>query len=234
MAFDEQLRRVLDQALAELTEVARADAERAREQGVETGRAQGLQEGRAQGLQEGRAQGLFEAQEAARQEAAEQETESGLDRLVDGFRVIDRAGSLSEILDTVAACAGREAPRAATLLVRDGRVRGWRFIGFDPSFDTAAEINLSEAGVIADAIATGAAAGSDALPHFMQPAGGQSFAQPLNVAGTTVAALYADGFDDNAKADGIEQRLEALARHASSALEGLTALKAASTLLQVT
>lgn len=228
MAFDEQLRRVFDQALAELTEVARADAERARTQGLEEGRARGFEDGRAQA--QAAAKEDAEKQIAAVREQAAAHSSAGgdvIDRLLDGFRAIDRARSLSETLDTIAACAGREAPRAATLLVRNGMVRGWRFIGFEQSFETAGDIDLPDAGVVSDAIATGSGASAGEPPRFLQPGGGYCFAHPLEVAGTAVAALYADGFDDKARAAGIERRLESLARHGSRALEALTALKAA-------
>ena len=52
------------------------------------------------------------------------------ERLVGAMRSIEARARSSEILDTLVRCAGREAPRVGVLLVRDGELRGWRFIGF--------------------------------------------------------------------------------------------------------
>ncbi len=139
MSFDEQLRRLFDTALTELTEVARADVERARQEaleegrrrGLDEGRQQGIEQGRQQGVEEGRQQGIEDGRSQARDEArtlAHQEIEAlreaaavrpsdtaTLDRLVDSFRALDRARSLGEVLDTVAACAVRESSRSASI-----------------------------------------------------------------------------------------------------------------------
>jgi len=257
MSFEEQLRRLFDTALTELTDSARADVDRARQEaleegrrvGLDEGRQQGIEEGRQQGLEEGRQQGVEEGRSQGRDEAlgqAQQEVEAlreaatvrpsdtaTLDRLVDSLRAIDRARSLSEVLDTALACAVRETRRAAVLVVHDSRLRGWRFIGFDEPVDAGSfEAPLADAAVIAAAIATNAAATDLELPPFAHPGEGECFALPLEVGGAAVAVLYADGFDEAARAGGCVQRLEALGRHASRTLEALTALKAARTLVQ--
>jgi hypothetical protein len=257
MSFDEQLRRLFDTALNELTDEARADVDRARQdaleegrrRGLDEGRQQGIEQGRQQGVEEGRQQGIEDGRSQARDEAralAHQEVEAlreaaavrpsdtaTLDRLVDSFRALDRARSLSEVLDTVAACAVRETSRAAILLVREPSLRGWRFIGFDEPVDAGSfETALADAAVIAAAIATNAAATDRELPAFARPSDGECFALPLEVGGAAVAVLYADGFDEAARAGGVVQRLEALGRHASRTLEALTALKAARALVQ--
>jgi hypothetical protein len=74
--------------------------------------------------------------------------------------------------------------------------------------------------------------GSQSIPARLQPGDGWSFAQPLDVAGVAVAALYGDGFDEQTRTGGVERRLEALGRHASRVLEALTALKAARALVE--
>ncbi len=249
MSFDEQLRRLFDAALAELTDVARADVDRARQEALEEGRRRGLDEGRQQGIEEGRQQGIEDGRSHARDEAralAHQEVEAlreavavrpsdtaTLDRLVDSFRALDRARSLGEVLDTVAACAVRETSRSAILLVRAPRLCGWRFFGFDEPVDAGSfETALADAPVIAVAIATSAAATDRELPVFARPGDGDCFALPLEVGGAAVAVLYADGFDQAARAGGVVQRLEALGRHASRTLEALIALKAARALVQ--
>jgi len=232
-----------------LEEGRRRGLDEGRQQGIEEGRQQGVEEGRQQGVEEGRQQGIEDGRSQARDEAralAHQELEAlraatavrpsdiaTLDRLVDSFRALDRARSLSEVLETVAACAVREASRAAILLVREPRLRGWRFIGFDESVDAGSfETALADAAVLAAAIATNAAATDRELPVFARPGDGECFALPLEVGGAAVAVLYADGFDEAARAGGVVQRLEALGRHASRTLEALTALKAARALVQ--
>ncbi len=47
-------------------------------------------------------------------------------RLLDAIRTIDEARSLTAVLDALVARAAGEASRAGALLVRAGRVRGWR------------------------------------------------------------------------------------------------------------
>src|SRR5262245_30147272 len=168
--------------------------EEGRQSGLEEGRRQGIEEGRAQGWEDGREQGRFEGQEEAKSQATARPADgAALERIVDGLRAIDRARSLSETLDTLAACAGRETARAAVLLVREQRLWAWRFIGFNESFDAASfETTLSDAAVVADAVSTGAAASAQAVPAFAHPGDGASFALPLEIGGTAVAVLYAD------------------------------------------
>src|SRR5262249_4673206 len=83
-----------------------------------------------------------EAAGRSRPHLAQAEDQAAGERLVDAVRSISRSWSLSEILDTVASCAGRETARAAVLLVASGRFRGWRFIGFGPAFGSAGDIEF--------------------------------------------------------------------------------------------
>src|SRR5207237_9727937 len=77
----------------------------------------------------------------------------GLETIVGTIRAIDRARSLSEMLDALVAGAAQEAARAGVLLVRGGRVRGFRFTGFAPSFDgSSLDVGLSETGIISIAV----------------------------------------------------------------------------------
>jgi hypothetical protein len=228
-----------EQARRQALDEASARHERERQQALDEARArheqarqQALEEGRAQGWEDGREQGRFEGQQEARDAIAAIAPpepvvdSSALDRLLDAFRAIDRARSLSETLDAAAACAGREAARAAVILVRGSQLRGWRFVGFDASFDGASfEAALADAPVIADAVSRGETVRSDDAPSFAQPASGANMACPLDVAGQTVAVVYADGVTSDAS-------VEAIARHASRALEALTAVKAARALLR--
>jgi hypothetical protein len=161
------------------------------------------------------------------------------EHLIETIRDIDRARSLTEILDTLVSCAGREITRVGLLLVRGRELHGWRFIGFGPAFESASSIIVrsEDSGIIAEAIRTGTAvladpAGSHGAPGFAQlPAGRESLAVPVAVSGDVVAVLYADG----GESDEAERRpvavtwsgtLELLALHAARCLEVATAIKA--------
>jgi len=217
------------EAAARLTEAVAAAEDRGRVAGREEGRQDGL----AQGRQEGRDDTRGVAQRA--------ESAAG-ERLVEAVRAMDRARSLSEILDTLASWAGREAARVGVLLVRGGQLRAWRFIGFDAALDdvSALELPLEEAGIIADAVRTGETAFADgghgaAVPSFTTlPPGSQMLAVPISMAGQVVAVLYADQAADEASRDGRGESpvvwpaiLEVLARHAMRCLEATTAFRAA-------
>jgi len=159
------------------------------------------------------------------------------ERLVTAIRAIDRARSLSEVLGALLESASHEAERAGVLLVRDARVRGWRFAGFAPSFDGAAiDIALDEAGagILAHAVEHRRAASSDLdgpAPAFAGLAehadSTEAIAIPIVLAGEVVAVLYVDQRDAEPGILTLEPAtLEVLARHAASVLETLTALKA--------
>jgi hypothetical protein len=220
-------------AAAKDAEERRAAAET---QAREEGRQIGIEEGRFEGYEQSKAEALEQAEAAA---ASRSRETAAADRLADAIRTLDRARSLSEILDTLASCAGREAVRVGVLLAAADRFRGWRFIGFGPAFETANEVDLSaeQAGIIADAARTGAPAlWSDGmpLPGFVDAeSSDRGFAIPIVLAGETVAVLYAEieqgkrekeegeRHDDEGKRDA----LEILARHAARCLEAVTAFK---------
>lgn len=156
------------------------------------------------------------------------------ERLVDAIRTIDRARSLSEILDTLVSCAGREVARVGIFLVQGATLRGWRFIGFDASFDAAASVQLpvAEAGVIADAVRSGVAVSSDGgatAPAFAKlPQGREMVAVPVPISGQVVAVLYADqAVDGPLERMSWPATLEVFARHAARSLEAITAFRAA-------
>jgi hypothetical protein len=216
-----------------------------REEGLAEGRRLGFNQGRQEGFDAGKSEGYRIGKEegflagkgaGANADAADQATG---ERLADAMRAIDRARSLSEVLDTLASCAGRETSRAAVLLVREGQLRGWRFIGFGPAFDRASsfEAPLADGGIIEEAVRTKAAvskdnSADDAVPRFVEA--GQDcemFAAPVLIGGQVVAALYGDQ-----NATGKEARparfawrsaLEMIARHAARCLEGITVIRAA-------
>lgn len=212
-------------------------------EGFDAGRQEGLVAGREQGSIAGREEGLAagreEARSAAREEALGHLAANG--RLVDAIRAIDRARSLSEILDALASAAGREAARAGVLLVRGGRLRGWRFIGFGAPLDAAPDVEfpLEGSGVVAEAVRTGVAASADgastagAPPFAKAPLGRDALALPVPMSGQIVAVLYADQSSDSpalvdaAATAAWRATLEIMARHAARCLEAVTAFRTA-------
>jgi hypothetical protein len=165
-------------------------------------------------------------------------------RLLGAIRAIDRTRSLSEILDTLVSCAGREAARVGILLVRAGAtLKAWRLIGFGSSFDSAPDVELAidDAGVIGEAVRTAAAASSDTAGRlttapFDLPDGRERVAVPIPMSGQVVAVLYADqGPADDPQRDATiawPATLEVMGRHAARCLEALTAFKAARVLTE--
>jgi hypothetical protein len=120
--------------------------------------------------------------------------------------------------------------------VRENRVRGWRFIGFDAAPDDASALDLplDEVGVVAEAVRSGIAASheggsaSSALSFANLPAGREMIALPVSVGGQIVAVLYADqGPNVNVERASWPATLEVLTRHAARALESATAFRAA-------
>jgi hypothetical protein len=204
-------------------DAARAEAER---QIAEKLRE--LSDGEARVREEARAEALKALE--ARQHAEEV---SAATRLVDSVQRIDAARSLSEILDTLVGCAGREAARAAVLLVHEPAVCGWRFINFEASFDTGAavEVAIEAEDVIGAAVRTRAlAAGRStaSAPAFAQlPPDREAMAVPLLLEGKPVAVLYADEGAAVAARPARKAAIEVLTRHAARALEAMTAFRTA-------
>jgi GAF domain-containing protein len=160
-------------------------------------------------------------------------------RLTDAIRRLDRAGSLSETLDTLVTCAAGEALRIGLLLTGRGTVRGWRFVGFSPRVEAASAISfpLVEGGLIAEAVRTGSAVSTDdasgrlsSPPFAVLPPGRESLAVPVMMSGEVVAVLYADQGSGDTPQSGAAptwpDAIEVMARHAARCLEALTALKA--------
>jgi len=223
---------------------------RAREQGHDAGYASGKVEGRQQAEEEARA--ALDAALADAQAARGSSDVAASARFVDAIRSIGRARSLSEILDTLVSCAGREAARAGVLLVRGGRFRAWRLTGFGPALDddSSLEFSFETAGALADAVRTNAAVTGDdqtAAPSFASlPPGHERVAVPIALGGQVVAVLYADqGTANPANPANPESpipnpkflptwtgTIEVLARHAARSLEAMTAFKAARALME--
>jgi hypothetical protein len=218
--------------------IAAAEAQ-GREAGLQAGREEVREEGRQQGREEARLQG----REGAHGDPRAAELVAN-ERLVDSIRALDHARSLSEILETLASCAGREAKRIGILLLRNGQLRGWRFIGFGPALDGRSDYELrsGDAGVIAEAARTGLAASADSAtplstPAFAElPPGREVLAVPIPMSGQVVAVLYGD--QGSADLSDVERRvawpaaLEVMARHAARCLEAITAFRAAQVLTE--
>jgi hypothetical protein len=164
-------------------------------------------------------------------------------RLVDAVRTLDDARSLGEALDALAECAGREVERAAVLVVKGDRLRGWRMAGFPEAGPPKnLELDLDAAGLAGAVVRTGVAVSrpmvapgdeqqtrQPALPPFAQDAGTRhALALPILVGGEVVAVLYADAprRDTPSAASRWPAVLEILARHASRALEAMTVERA--------
>jgi flagellar biosynthesis/type III secretory pathway protein FliH len=201
-----------------------------KDEGFAAGKDEGYRAGKEQGYSAGRSENGTEG------DAADRATG---ERLAEALRAIDRARSLSEILDTLASCAGREAPRAAVLLVRDSTLVGWRFVGFGAALEqgTAFETPLTESGIIGEAVRSEAAVGGESSsasppPPFAEASADcERVAIPIAVGGEVIAALYADrgAADRDARPARFAWRsaLEMLASHAARALEAVTAFRTA-------
>jgi hypothetical protein len=162
--------------------------------------------------------------------------QGGAARLLKAIRDVDRAGSLSEVLDALVDHAGRQTSRVAVLLVQGDHLRGWRFAGFNDlgSDPRSLQVPLSDpaAGVLAAALrkrapsSTGEGPGGAAPSFAGLQAGRTGLAVPIEVGGRIVAIMYADEAGEAGQASPEWQdALEVLARHAGRCLEALTAVR---------
>jgi hypothetical protein len=213
MTFDEQLKGAFDTLTDRLREEIGRQVQSVVDElaaSAQSDRAQAIADARdaaerdasdrvAAAVASAEARARDQGHETARADAGRSSDGAVSERLVDAVRSMSRARSLSEVLDTLVGCAGREAPRAGVLLVRGGRFRGWRFIGFGPALDDShsgqsLELSSDEAGVVAEAVRTNAPVNNvNASPSFAAlPPGRKSLAMPIALAGQVVAVLYAD------------------------------------------
>jgi hypothetical protein len=165
---------------------------------------------------------------------------AGLTRLVESIRGLDGATSLSEVLDALALAAGREAARAAVVVLKGDRIQGWRLSGFGARDAQPKSIDLAvgEAGIIAQAatgtrpVTTRDASAGDGGPGF-EPLDDDrmGMAMPVLIGGKVVAVVYADGVASDGHPRSVPSAwpevIEILARHAGRCLEALTAQKTA-------
>lgn len=259
MTFDEQLQRAFDAlsaqarterdaAVAEASSRARTEAEQSADVRLQAAVTEAATRAREDAEAAAReetarieqhAQEMIEAAAATTREQLRSADLAASERLLDAVRTLDRARSLSEILDALVSCAGREAARVGLLLTRHGELRGWRFIGFDPTFEPASAIVIrpEDSGIVGEAMRTRTAISSDtsgafAAPALVQlPSGRQSLAVPVTMSDEVVAVLYADqGVADEEgrlpPALTWPDTLELIARHAARCLEAATAITA--------
>jgi hypothetical protein len=183
-----------------------------------------------------------EARRAADDEAsalrtrAEQGSLAAMERLLDAFRRLDQATTLTGLLDALAEAAAGETTRSAVLVVRGREVRGWRVAGFA---DAPADIRLVSVGLDAAAglgdavktktrteVAPAAFAAMGELAFMASADAASGLAMPVTLGGETAAIIYGD--DDGAGGPaGWRETIEILARHASRCLEAQTAIRAA-------
>ena len=144
------------------------------------------------------------------------------DPLVDAVRSIERARSLTEILDTLVNCARTDAARADVWLIRGGRLHQWRSPGSEGGADDVPARPLNASRVTAEAARTNAVAAGDG-----------TVAVPIAIAGQVVAILSADLREPETENDEPgTANLELLTRYAARSLEAMTAFKTARALTQ--
>jgi hypothetical protein len=169
--------------------------------------------------------------------AAERESQLlEVERLLGVVRTLDKAESLTDVLGALADGAAAEAARVAILAIQGQRALGWCFKGFSPD-PGQVDLELSNAGIIGRAMATGEVAvaepsppgqASPAGPVFAElPADRSGIAVPLVVGGTPVAIIYADAVSETTQVKPAPwpEAIEILARHAAIRLETLTAMR---------
>lgn len=170
---------------------------------------------------------------------------AGVTRLLESVRGLDGATTLSEVLDALALAAGREAARAAVVVLRAERIHGWKLTGFGPrdAQPKSIDLPLSESGVIglavgaARAVTTRDSQSASAGPGFETlPADRMGLAVPVVVGGRVVAVVYADAVTLDGQARPVPsswpELIEVLARHAGRCLEALTTQKTATPKIQ--
>src|SRR5471030_2898627 len=158
------------------------------------------------------------------------------ERLADAVRSVERARSLTEILDTLVSCVRMEAARADVWLIRGGRLHQWRSPrSHGGGTDHVPAHSLDEDRIVAEAARTNAVAAADG-----------TLAVPIAIAGQCVAVLFADlgepGSENLEPGTGHHERtvtleprtsnLELLVRYAARSLEALTAFTIARALTE--
>ena len=159
---------------------------------------------------------------------------AGDDRMIEAFRQLDRARSLTEVLTFLADHAAEETGRVAILTVANSRLRVWTQRGWDSADSAAIDTPIVPNTVFDLAVTRGqpvstseAPVGGDGDPLtdlLASRAQGTGLAVPISVGGSAVAILYADRAGEWKPGGAAlwRERLEILVRHAGWCLEGLT------------
>ena len=167
--------------------------------------------------------------------AAEQGSLAAMERLLDAFRKLDQATTLTALIDALAEAAAGETTRSAVFVVRGRDVRGWRVAGFSdaPADVRLVNVSLDAAGAIGVCVRSKGrvditpATFADGDLAFLAAADAASgLAMPVTLGGETAAVIYGDDGGAGGPA-GWRETIEILARHASRCLEAQTAIRAA-------
>jgi hypothetical protein len=163
-------------------------------------------------------------------EREQQERVAATARILAAIQAMDRAQSLSDVLQALADAASAEARRVAIFLAKGARLQAWRLIGFDAvPPDSPLEIATSDSGMIGDAARSMSVARTGAAPAFANlPPERPAVAIPLAMSRQPFAVLYADqGMAGDITQPAWAATLEILGRHAARSLEALTAVRLA-------
>jgi hypothetical protein len=187
----------------------------------------------ARALVDASAQAATQVQ-AARAEAFV-ESEVRFQTLLDSLRSIDGATSLTHTLDALVNAARPQADRLALFLLRGDSLWSWSQTGFDALHDFGAptEFALAHAGILADAVRSGApqsVTGTDSRRPAFAGAGahGSTFiAVPLLMNGEAIGVLCGEQSASSESGVRLTFVYDVLARHAARVLESLTALRLA-------
>jgi hypothetical protein len=180
---------------------------------------------------------IAEEEAAALKAAAEQGSLAAMERLLEAFRKLDQATTLTALIDTLAEAAAGETTRSAVFVVRGRDVRGWRVAGFAnaPADVRLVSLSLDAAGGLGESVRTRTRTEVDPAAFaamgdlaFMAATGTPAvgMAMPVTVGGETAAIIYGDDNGAGGPA-GWRETIEILARHAARCLEAQTAIRAA-------
>ena len=178
---------------------------------------------------------VLDEEAAALRSAAEQGSLAAMERLLDAFRKLDQATTLTLLIDSLAEAAAGETTRSAVFVVRGREIRGWRLAGFSDAPADVRLVNVSLEGAGAIGVCVRSKGRVDFTPAtfadgdlaFMATADGASgLAMPVTLGGETAAVIYGDDGGAGGPA-GWRETIEILARHASRCLEAQTAIRAA-------
>jgi hypothetical protein len=183
-----------------------------------------------------------EARKGADEEAgllranAERGSLAAVERLLEGFRRLDQATTLTALIDSLAETAAGETTRSAVFVVRGREVRGWRVAGFaqapadvrmvSVSVDAAGPLGVAVRGKARTELEPASFAECGELAFLAATDATAGLAVPVTLGGETAAIIYGDDGGAGGPA-GWRETIEILARHASRCLEAQTAIRAA-------